>query len=51
LKHTKEIIIPNFNYAFSNLEALFEFDNLSSHSFFAPDASLAFKINLVPRGI
>ncbi len=41
LKHIKEIVIPNFNYAFPNCQALFAFDNLSNHSSFAFDALLA----------
>jgi hypothetical protein len=50
LKHTKEIVIPIFNYAFPNCEALFAFDNSSNHSSFAPDALLASRMNLFPGG-
>ncbi len=50
LKHTKEIVIPIFNYAFLNYEALFAFDNSLNHSSLAPDALLASRMNLFPRG-
>jgi hypothetical protein len=50
LKHIKEIVIPIFNYAFPNFEALFAFDNLSYHSSFAPHALLASRMNLNPGG-
>jgi hypothetical protein len=50
LKHTKEIVIPIFKYAFPNFEALFAFDNSSNHSSFAHDALLASTINLLPGG-
>jgi hypothetical protein len=50
LKHTKEIVIPSFNYSLPNCEALFVFDNSSNHSSFAPDALLASRKNLFPRG-
>jgi hypothetical protein len=49
-KHTKEIVIPIFNYAFPNYQALFAFDNLSNQSSFAPDALLASRMNLFPGG-
>jgi hypothetical protein len=50
LKHTKEIVIPIFNYAYPDFKALFAFDNLSNHSSFAPDALLASRMNLNPGG-
>ncbi len=48
LKHTKEIVIPFFNYAFPDFELLLAFDNLLNHSSFAPDALLASTMNLNP---
>jgi hypothetical protein len=50
LKHTKEIVIFIFNYAFPNCQVLFAFDNLSNHSSFAPDALLVSRMNLFPGG-
>ncbi len=50
LKHTKEIVIPIFNYAFPNCQASFAFDNSSNHSSFAPDALLATRMNLSSGG-
>ncbi len=50
LKHTKKIVIPIFNFAFFDFEALVAFDNLSKHSSFAPDAMLASRMNLNPGG-
>ncbi len=46
LQHTKEIVIPTFNHAFPDIEALFAFDNMSNNSLFASDALLELRIYL-----
>jgi len=50
VEHTARVAVPIFKRAFPDCEALFAFDNASSHCAFAVDASVASKMNLLSGG-
>jgi hypothetical protein len=41
-------VVSLLNYEFPHRQALFVFDNSFSHSYFAPEALLASRMNLFP---